>query len=187
MPTRTCQRSRLANAVEEDAAHVSARTVDGWLRELGLTASESAEREGVHSWDLVLDGRVRHGVPITLIFDQSVGLVCWVHYAPPLADGLRKVYRQLLRWNDELPFVKFALADDDRPVLSDEVPLAGLDRDAIGLTIARLLAVCDLLYPESAGWVDRIAKVEPGGESDGTDVLERYAARLGELGTGAAS
>lgn len=173
--------------MEEDAAQVTARRVEVWLRELGLTVAESVEREGIHSWDLLLDGRVRHGVPMTLIFDASVGLVCWVHYAPPLADGLRKVYRQLLRWNDELPFVKFALADDDRPVLSDEVPLAALDRDAIGLTIARLLAVCDLLYPESAAWVDRIAKVEPRDALDGTALIERFAARLGELGTGAAS
>ena len=173
--------------MKEGAVQVSARTVEGWLRELGLAATDSVEREGVHSWDLVLDGRVRRGVRMTLIFDESVGLVCWVHYAPPLADGLRKVYRQMLRWNDELPFVKFALADDDRPVLSDEVPRASLSGDAIGMTVARLLAVCDLLYPESAGWVDRIAKAGALDELAGPGLLERYAGRLGELGTGAAS
>ena len=121
---------------------------------------------------------------MTLIFDPSVGLVCWVHYAPPLADSLRKVYRQLLRWNDELPFVKFAVADDDRPVLSDEVPAAFLDRDSVGLTLARLLAVCDLLYPDSARWVDRIKRPDGGAAAAGdagVRLLERYAGQLGEL------
>jgi hypothetical protein len=118
---------------------------------------------------------------MTLILDASIGLVCWVHYAPPLADSLRKVYSQMLHWNDELPFVKFALGADDRPVLSDEVPTADLSREAVGLTIARLLATCDLLYPESAKWVDRIAKPEAGGNDAGVRLLERFATQLGEL------
>jgi Putative bacterial sensory transduction regulator len=151
------------------------------LADLGLEPAATAERDGVHSWDLTLDGRKRHGVRMTLILESSVGLVCWVHYAPPLADSLRRVYGQMLHWNDELPFVKFALGADDRPVLSDEVPMADLSRDAVGLTIARLLATCDLLYPESAKWVDRIAKPEAGGTDAGVRLLERFATQLGEL------
>lgn len=118
---------------------------------------------------------------MTLIFETSVGLVCWVHYAPPLADSLRKVYGQMLRWNDELPFVKFALGTDDRPVLSDEVAMGDLSPDTVGLTIARLLATCDLLYPESAKWVDRIAKPEAAAGEGGRQLLERYTADLGEF------
>ena len=68
-----------------------------------------------------------------------MGVVVWVHYAPPLADSLRKRYHQMLSWNDELPFVKFAVADDDRPTLSAEVAAAALTRDALGLAIAREL------------------------------------------------
>lgn len=126
---------------------------------------------------------------MTLIRDPALGLVAWVHYAPPLSDSLRKTYRQLLRWNDELPFVKFALSEDDRPVLAAEVAADRLDRESLGLTIARLLAVCDLLYEESRTWVDRISL--PKGETivpdeSGRALLERYAAELGEL-LGAAS
>jgi hypothetical protein len=153
------------------------------LADLGLEPAASAERDGVHSWDLTLDGRKRSGVRMTLILDASVGLVCWVHYAPPLADSLRKVYAQMLHWNDELPFVKFALGADDRPVLTDEVSMPELSRDAVGLTIARLLATCDFLYAESAKWVDRIVKPEAGGGDSGVRLLERYAIQLGELGT----
>ena len=156
--------------------------IERWLAELGLEPVSSAVREGVNSWDLVLDGRVRKGIPMTLILDEALGIVCWVHYAPPLADRLRKIYRQLLRWNDELPFVKFAIGADDQPVLSDEVPAAALTRDALGVTIARLLAACDLLYAESAAWVDRIAKPTEEAGPAGVGLLDRYGAQLGELG-----
>jgi hypothetical protein len=119
---------------------------------------------------------------LTLILDPALALVAWVHYAPPLTDSLRKAYHQLLRWNDELPLVKFALADDDRPVLSTEVAVERLDREALGLTIARLLAVCDLLYAESAAWTDRIARPPMGGAGPaGGQLLDRYAAQLREL------
>ena len=68
-----------------------------------------------------------------MILHPSIGVVVWVQYAPPLADSLRKAYRQLLRWNDELPFVKFAVAEDDQPILSAEIAAAYLTRDSLGL------------------------------------------------------
>jgi len=157
-----------------------------WLTELGITPVETAEREGVRSWDLLLDGRVRRRVRATLILDPALALVGWVHYAPPLTDSVRRAYRQLLRWNDEIPFAKFSISTDDRPILSAELPALALSRDAVGVLLARLLAICDLLYPESAKWVDRIsAKAAAGAEPDpaGRRLIERYAAELGELGS----
>jgi Putative bacterial sensory transduction regulator len=148
---------------------------------LGLEPTDSADRDGVSSWDLVLDGRKRKAIRLTLIHEPALGAVAWVHYAPPLADYLRKTYRQLLAWNDELPFVKFAVADEDRPVLSAEIAAPALTRDALGLAIARLVAVCDLLYDESAGWVDRLGKPEPAGGEAGVRLLERYRFELAEL------
>lgn len=171
-------------ADQPQPASPSAKELERWLVELELEPVGSAERERVRSWDLRLDGRRRLGVSMTLILDRVVGLVVWVHYAPPLADSLRKTYRQLLRWNDELPFVKFAVAEDDRPVLSDEVPAAFLNRESLGLTVARLLAVCDLLYPESAKWVDRISRQEAGEGDAGVRLLNRYAHQLAELAAG---
>lgn len=147
---------------------------------------ERAEREGVHSWDVLLDGRRRKRIRLTLILDPGLGLLGWVHYAPPLTDNFRKTYRQLLRWNDELPFAKFAISEDERPALIAELVADELGRDGLGLLLARLLAICDLLYPESAAWVDRIKLPKPDHKGvagpAGLRLLERYSAELGELG-----
>jgi hypothetical protein len=124
---------------------------------------------------------VRQAVRLTLILAPQVALLAWVHYAPPLTDSLRKTYRQLLHWNDELPLVKFALGDEERPVLSSEIDAARLSRDALGLLVARLLAVCDLLYPDSAAWVDRVGGPKESAGPAGVSLLERYADQLGEL------
>jgi hypothetical protein len=123
---------------------------------------------------------------MTLILDPGLALVGWVHYAPPLSDNFRKTYRQLLRWNDELPFAKFAVTDDERPVLTAELAAAGLTRDGLGLLVARLLSICDLLYAESAKWVDRIktpdGQARPGpADGAGVALLERYSGSLAEL------
>jgi hypothetical protein len=163
--------------------------IDGWLSELSLEPIERAEREGVTSWDLLLDARRRHDIRVTLILDPGLALVAWVHYAPPLNDSFRVSYRRFLRWNDELPFAKFAVSEDDRPVLTTEVPVDRLDADELGLTIARLLAICDLLLDESVRWLWPGAKapVEPTRPSRHAALLERYAARLSELADAAPS
>lgn len=125
---------------------------------------------------------------MTLILAPGLALVAWVHYAAPLSDSFRKSYRQFLRWNDELPFVKFTLSEDERPMLSAELPLEALDRDALGLMIARLLAVCDLLLDESLHWlwpVGRRPKEDAERVSRNADFIERFAHRLGELSTSA--
>jgi hypothetical protein len=162
---------------------VTAASVGGWLAELGLEPVGSAERDSVASWDLLLDGRRRADVRMTLILDPATGLLCWVHYAPPLNDTFRVSYRQFLRWNDELPFVKFALGADEQPVLAVELPIAGLDRDALGLAVARLLAVCDLLLVDSVRWLWPGAKAPPAPARPlrPSAVLDRYEAALGEL------
>ena len=163
----------------------AARRVDGWLRELRIPVGERAERDGVTSWDIVLDGRLRGAIAMTVILDPALALLCWVHYAPPINESFRVSYRMLLRWNDELPFIKFAVSDDERPVLTTELPIATLDRDALGTALARLVAVCDLVYLDSARWLE-----PPGTRKGGwppkpplvpTPLLERYADRLGEL------
>jgi hypothetical protein len=164
-----------------------ARQVDGWLSELGLTCVERTEREGATSWDLVLDGRQRRSLRVTLIVDPQVALVAWVHFAPPLSDAFRKTYRQLLRWNDELPFAKFAVSEDERPILTAEVPVAGLARDDVGLLLARMLAICDLVHEPSVALMGELrraqAKVASAGGPDpaGVRLLDRYAPDLGEL------
>jgi hypothetical protein len=157
--------------------------IDSWLIQLGLEPIERAEREGVVSWDLLIDGRRRQDIRATLIFDRSLALVCWIHYAPPLNDSFRVSYRRFLRWNDELPFAKFALSEDERPVLTTEIPANDLDRERLGLAIARLVTVCDLLIDDSVAWLwpGRKKAPEPTHPPRNADLLDRYAVELGEL------
>jgi hypothetical protein len=157
--------------------------VEGWLAGLGIEPLERADREGIVSWDLVLDGRRRFDVRITLILDPSIALIAWVHYAPPIGDGLRRSYRQLLRWNDEFPFAKFSLAEDGRPALTAEIPIEQAGEDGLGLAIARLLLICDRLLDESAGWIWLGGRIPPtdGRTSRGAGLLDRFAGRLAEL------
>jgi Putative bacterial sensory transduction regulator len=157
--------------------------VERWLGDLGLDPSARADRDGVSSWDLRLDGLRRFDVPITLILDPAFALISWVHFAPPIGDAFRKSYRKLLRWNDEYPFVKFSLAEDERPVLATEIPVAVASEDELGLALARSLAIADRLLEESASWLwigGRIPDTS-GRTSRGAGLLARYADRLAEL------
>lgn len=167
---------------------VHAVEVEAWLAELGCVPLERADREDVTSWDLILDGRRRFDLRITLIWDPSVALIVWAHFGPPIADAFRRSYRTLLRWNDELPFAKFSLVEDERPALSVELPAHRLDggvpgRDALGLALARVLAIADRLLDESVGWLAAAgwSWEASGRTSRGAHLLERYAAELGEL------
>jgi len=171
------------------AGPASPADLDRWLAALGLVPVDSGEREGIASRDLVLDGRVRMDIRVTLILDPSEGLHCWVHYAPPINDSFRVSYRKLLRWNDEIPFVKFAVAEDDRPVLLAEVPAALLAEATLGRALARLVTVCDLLYPASLVWLHPGARraPKPPHPPRHLALLDRYAAELGELAAAAAA
>ncbi|HYO42772.1 MAG TPA: YbjN domain-containing protein [Candidatus Limnocylindrales bacterium] len=160
--------------------------VEAWLSELGLAPTERADRETVTSWDLVLDGRRRARLRVTLILDPSLALIAWAHYAPPINDGFRRSYRKLLRWNDELPFVKFSVGEDERPLLVAELPIATVDRDALGLALARLVAVADRHHADTVEWlkaggwsIDPPAPAQVDGP--GVRLVARYAAELAEL------
>ena len=162
---------------------VDAATVDHWLAELELEPIDRGERDGISSWDLRLDGRQRPDIRVTLILDPASALFVWVHFAPPLNDSFRVSYRQFLRWNDELPFVKFALAEDDRPVLIAEVAAGALERDTLGATVCRLLAICDLTHERSLPWLYPGVRRVPamGRPSRQAALFERYADELAEL------
>lgn len=158
--------------------------VEAWLADLGLEPVERAEREGIASWDLVLDGARRARLRVTVVLDPSLALLCWAHYAPPITDYFRKAYRVLLRLNDELPFCKFAIGEDERPLLSAEIPVRAADREALGLALARLLAVADRTTAEAAPWLRAggwPTDPAPPGDGPGRRLLARHAAALGEL------
>jgi hypothetical protein len=167
---------------------MDAERIDEWLAQFGLAPIEREEREGATSWDLVLDGRKRRGLRVTLILAPAVALIAWAHLAPPISDNFRKTYRQLLRWNDELPFAKFAVSQDERPMITMEQPLSGgLDSDTVGRLLARALAIADLIHEESMELMGELrrrhAKIAEESEPSpaGVALLKRYAADLEDI------
>jgi hypothetical protein len=171
------------SADRREPAPIRPPDVERWLAELELAPIDRADREGIASWDLELDGRRRFDIRMTLILDPALALIVWVHYAPPITDLFRKSYRKLLRWNDDYPFLKFALAEDERPVLTTELPLAALDRDVLGLAIARALVVCDQLVEDSAAWLWLGGRIPDtaGRKGRNPGLFPRYEQELAEL------
>lgn len=159
--------------------------VEAWLSELGLVPLEQAEREGVTSWDLVLDGRRRAALRVTLILDPALALISWAQFAPPIPDSFRISYRKMLRWNDELPFVKFSISEDERPLLLAEIPVASAGRETLGLALARTLAVADRLHDDASAWLKAAglatAPAADAAAGPGVRLLERYRSELAEL------
>ncbi len=122
-----------------------------------------------------------------MIFDPALALLAWVQLGPPLSDNFRKTYRQLLRWNDELPFAKFTVSEDERPILTLELRAQDVDHDALGILLARTLAIADLIHKDAMAlmgdlrrtYPKLIATAEP--EPSGPALLERYADAVVEL------
>jgi hypothetical protein len=170
-------------SADQGAPRVRPADVEAWFAALGLTPAERADRDEITSWDLVLDGRHRFDLRITVICDPSLALICWAHYAPPITDMFRKSYRRLLRWNDEFPFAKFSISEDERPVLAIELPIVAADADSLGLAIARILGIADRLVDESADWLWLGGRRPDQGDRVPRTVafLDRYAPRLPEL------
>ena len=168
-------------SADAGARNVRPADVEHWFAEIGLEPLERADREGIASWDLLLDGRRRHDLRVTVILDPSLAVIVWAHYAPPIGDMFRKSYRKLLRWNDEFPFVKFSVGEDERPLLAAELPIAEAGADALGLAVARILDVADRLLDESKGWI-WIGGIIPAEPADrvprNPDFLARYIDRL---------
>ncbi len=135
----------------------------------------------------MLDARKRRQLRITLIFDPAVALLAWVQLGPPLSDNFRKTYRQLLRWNDELPFAKFTVSEDERPILTLELPASEVDHDALGLLVARALAIADLIHPQAMALMGDLRRTYPKlvtaaePELSGPALMDRHAAALEEL------
>jgi len=171
------------SSADPGAPTVRPADVEGWLSELGLTPAERADRDGIASWDLVLDGRRRFDLRITVILDPALALICWAHYAPPISDMFRKSYRRLLRWNDEFPFAKFSVAEDERPLLAVEIPIEDASADALGMALARILGIADRLLDESKDWLWLGGRMPDMGDrvSANEAFLDRYEARLPEL------
>ena len=170
-------------SADHGAPLVRPADVERWLAELGLEPLERADRDGIASWDLVLDGRRRFDLRVTVILDPALAIIAWAQYAPPISDMFRKSYRKLLRWNDEFPFAKFSVSEDERPLLAVEVPIVEADARPAGhragphprrrRPAARRVDGLDLA---------RRSRARPDGRSSRNEAfLARYEARLPEL------
>ena len=120
---------------------------------------------------------------MTVILDPALAVICWAQYAPPISDMFRKSYRRLLRWNDEFPFAKFSIAEDERPVVAVELPIEDVSADRLGLAIARILGIADRLLDESGDWLWLGGRMpDPGDRRSANGAfLDRYTLRLPEL------
>ena len=184
MPGSSRQPASRVASPAAGGAGAAPEAIERWLGELGVEPGARAEREGIVAWDLVVDGRTRRDLRVTLILDPALGAIVWAHLAPPLLDGLRRAYRTLLRWNDEFPLVKFSIADDGRPIAAVEIPERWLDVDELGLALARVAAVADRIFEETRGWLWIGGRV-PDGYAErpnrNAPLLDRFAPRLAEL------
>ena len=192
------------SSADPGAPAVHPADVERWLADLGLEPVERAERDGIASWDLVLDGRRRFDLRVTVILDPSLALICWAHFAPPINDLFRKSYRKLLRWNDEFPFAKFSVGEDERPLLAVELPIdalaaaaAGADgaggpagaagpgtgADALGLALTRIVGIADRLLEDSRTWLWIGGRAPDHGDRTPRNaaLIDRFADQLPEI------
>ena len=126
--------------------------IDRWLGELGLEVVAGTGEPGgpALSRDVVVDGRRRFDLRVTVAWVAGVGCSLWAYYGLEAMEIPKRVYARMLRANFDYPYVKFALTDDDRPMLMTELPTAALDRDELGRGLVRLAIVADRLLDETA-------------------------------------
>lgn len=133
----------------------SPQNIDAWLRELGIevVGGTGAEHETALSRDVILDGERRFDMRVTVAWVAGVGTSLWAYYGLEAMEIPKRTYWRMLLANFDYPFVKFAMTDDDRPMLVTELPLGSLDRDELGRGLARLSVVADRLLEETAAAV----------------------------------
>jgi hypothetical protein len=87
---------------------------------------------------------------VTIAWVGGLGLHLWAYYGMDAMEMPRRTLLRLLGANAEFPFVKFAVTEEDRPMLISELPPAAVDRDELGRALTRLIVVADRLVEETA-------------------------------------
>lgn len=148
--------------------------LDAWLAELGLEpVGTGDEIDGTVSRDVVIDGLRRFDLRVTIAWVSGMGLSIWAYYGLEAMEIPKRVFLRMLRANLEYPFVKFAMTDDDRPMLMTELPVPAVDLDALGRGLVALTVVADRLLDETAP-----AVADRGSLPDWTGRTPRNAALL---------
>jgi hypothetical protein len=105
------------------------------------------------SRDVFLDGERRFDLRVTVAWVQGLGLSLWAYYGPEAMEIPKRTFLRMLRASFDYPFVKFAMTDDDRPMLMTEIPPPAATRDELGRGLARIATVADRLLEETANAV----------------------------------
>ena len=105
------------------------------------------------SRDVILDGERRFDLRATVAWVTGLGLSVWAYYGPEAMEIPKRTFLRMLRASFDYPFVKFAMTDDDRPMLMTEIPTAAASRDELGRGLARVVVVADRLLEETAAAV----------------------------------
>lgn len=126
--------------------------LDAWLAELGLevVGATGGPGDAAISRDLVLDGERRFDLRVTVAWVDGMGLALWAYYGLEAMEIPKRVFLQMLRANFDYPFVKFAMTDDDRPMLMSELSAESSSRDELARGLVRLTIVADRLLDETA-------------------------------------
>ena len=127
------------------------------------------------SRDIVLDGERRFDLRVTVAWVDGVGLSLWAYYGLEAMEIPRRVLHRMLRANFDYPFVKFAMTDDDRPMLVTELPASAVTLTELARALVRLMVVADRLLEETASAVADRAQLP-----DWSGRLPRNAALLNE-------
>jgi hypothetical protein len=129
--------------------------IDAWLAALGVEVIGTSGPPGsdAFSRDVVLDGDRRFDLRVTLAWVTGIGLSLWAYYGLEEMEIPRRVLHRMLRANFDYPFVKFALTEDERPMLVTELPASALTQDELARALVRLTVVADRLLDETASAV----------------------------------
>jgi hypothetical protein len=160
----------------------AAPPLDAWLAELGLEVIGGSGPDGsaALSRDVVLDGERRFDLRVTVAWVEGIGCSLWAYYGLEAMEIPKRIYHRMLRANFEYPFVKFAVTDDDRPMLVTELPDGAIDRDGLGRALVRLTIIADRLLDDTAGAVaDRgVLPDWSGREPRAPQLLAAYRAEI---------
>jgi hypothetical protein len=132
-----------------------APSIDAWLTELGVevVGASGSAGDAAFSRDVVLDGERRFDLRVTVAWVSGVGLSLWAYYGLEAMEIPKRTYARMLRANFDYPLVKFAMTDDDRPMLMTELPSPALTREQLARGLVRLVLVADRLLEETAAAV----------------------------------
>lgn len=142
----------------------------------GAAPSGLAPAGSALSRDVILDGERRFDLRVTIAWATGMGLHLWGYYGPDAMELPRRTLLRLLSANAEYPFVKFAVTDEDRPMLIAEVPPDAVSLDELGRGLTRLAVVSDRLLEETAPAIAERGRLPDWGGREGRNpqLLARF-------------